>query len=101
MKISLLVSYYLIQAYIFVVIVRVFWSWTALYPHNPLVRKFYAPPYYYFVRALYALVDPVVKPLRRKISTGQNTYIDLGPVILILILILAQTAVRRFLLSLQ
>ena len=86
----------LLSTYMFCVLMRVAWAWTEHYPHNPLVRKAYRPPFVHVLRFLFAVVDPVVRPLRRYIPMGRGgMFLDLGPLILLLILMLTQTILRR------
>jgi uncharacterized protein YggT (Ycf19 family) len=86
----------LVSIYIVIVVVRVLWSWTDHFPHNPLVRKAYRPPFVHVLRTLFRLVDPVVKPFRKFLPLGRGgLFLDVGPIILMLILILFQAFLRR------
>ncbi|UCF80125.1 MAG: YggT family protein [Acidobacteriota bacterium] len=92
----------LVSLYIVIVLVRVLWSWTDHFPHNPLVRKAYRPPFVHVLRTLFRLVDPVVKPFRKFLPLGRGgMFLDVGPLILMLILILIQAFLRRLMLALD
>ncbi|MBA4418397.1 MAG: hypothetical protein C0392_10885 [Syntrophus sp. (in: bacteria)] len=72
----------LLEAYIWVIIIRAVLSWIRPNPMNPLVR------------IIYALVDPVTYKMSRMFPTRIGM-LDLAPFILILIVIFLQ----RFLVS--
>ncbi len=90
----------LVSFYIGLVIVRVLWSWTDHFPHNPHVRKAYRPPFVYVLRTIFRLVDPAIKPFRKYLPLGRGgMFLDLGPVLLILVLILVQALLQRLMFS--
>ncbi|MCX7991003.1 MAG: YggT family protein [Proteobacteria bacterium] len=66
----------LITIYTYIIIARVFTSWVSANPYNPIVRT------------LYFLTEPVLSKIRKIIPfipVGAG-YIDLSPIILILLL---------------
>ncbi|MFW6130512.1 MAG: YggT family protein [Atribacterota bacterium] len=63
----------LLDIYTFIIIIRAILSWTQIDPYNPLFR---------FV---YALTEPVLRPLRLLISAG-SMGIDFSPIIAILLI---------------
>jgi uncharacterized protein YggT (Ycf19 family) len=84
-----------LSLYIYIVLFRVLWSWTALHPYNPYVQRAYRPPFVHVLRLLFAMVDPLTKPLRRYIPLGRHSVVDAGPAILILCVIVLQLGIER------
>lgn len=66
---------YILWAYMWVVIIRALISWVSPDPGNP------------FVRVLYEITEPVLRPIRRRLPM---TGIDLSPVIVILAIMFLQ-----------
>lgn len=64
----------LLSAYMWVIIIRAVLSWVSPDPYNPIVR------------ALYAITDPVLSFLRRKLPLGAGS-IDFSPMVAILIIL--------------
>ena len=64
----------LLSAYMWVIIIRAVLSWVSPDPYNPIVR------------ALYAITDPVLSFLRRKLPLGAGS-IDFSPMVAILVIL--------------
>jgi len=73
---------YVLWAYMWVFIVRAVLSWVSPDPYNPIVR------------AIYALTEPVLSPLRRKLPLYAGS-IDFSVVVAVLIIIFLQRFVVR------
>jgi YggT family protein len=84
------ILHYVLQGYMWIVIIRALLSWVNPDPYNPIVR------------ALYALTDPVLSRLRRRFPLMAGS-IDFSPWVVILVIMfldrflvasLAQLALR-------
>ena len=73
---------YVLWAYMWVFISRAVLSWVSPDPYNPIVR------------AIYALTEPVLSPLRRKLPLYAGS-IDFSVVVAVLIIIFLQRFVVR------
>jgi len=73
---------YVLWAYMWVFIARAVLSWVSPDPYNPIVR------------AIYALTEPVLSPLRRKLPLYAGS-IDFSVVVAVLIIIFLQRFVVR------
>ena len=75
-----------ISVYIFIIIARAVISWVNPDPYNPIVQT------------LYKLTEPVLYPIRRMLlrRTG-NIGIDFSPFVVIILLYLFRTILRRIL----
>jgi YggT family protein len=73
MRILFLFLMYLITAYEFLLFVRVLLSWVTVSPTNPLVR------------ALFAITEPVLAPVRRLIRPIGGA-LDISPMVVLLVL---------------
>jgi YggT family protein len=65
--------HYAITAYVWIIIARALISWVSPDPHNPIVRF------------LYRATEPVLRPIRRRMST-YAIGLDLSPLVAILAL---------------
>lgn len=91
MRISGLVSL-VFQVYFLVVLARVIFSWLRLPPRG-LLTEYVGP-------AVYALTEPLLRPIRRVLFRHQGGLpIDFSPMLLILILSVLETIILRALLS--
>lgn len=73
------VADYVLWAYMWIIIARALISWVNPDPWNPIVRF------------LERVTEPVLYPIRRRLSFGMG--LDLSPVIAILIIIFLQVAI--------
>ena len=90
----------IVSIYIVIVLVRVLWSWTDHFPHHPLVRRAYRPPFVHVLRLMFRLVDPAVRPFRKFFPLGRSgMMLDAGPLLLMLVLFLIQALLRRLMLG--
>ena len=78
---------YALWAYMWVFILRAVLSWVSPDPYNPIVR------------ALYALTEPVLSRLRRKLPLFAGS-IDFAPMVVILFILFLQRFVVRTLFDL-
>ncbi len=78
---------YVLWAYMWVIIIRAVLSWVNPDPYNPIVR------------GLYAITDPVLSFLRRKLPLFAGS-IDFAPIVAILIIVFLQRFVVRTLFDL-
>ncbi len=78
---------YALWAYMWVFIIRAVLSWVSPDPYNPIVR------------ALYAITEPVLSLLRRKLPLFAGA-IDFSPMVAILIILFLQRFVVRTLIDL-
>jgi len=78
---------YVLWAYMWAIIIRAVLSWVSPDPYNPIVR------------ALYAITDPVLSYLRRKLPLFAGS-IDFAPIVAILIIVFLQRFVVRTLFDL-
>lgn len=89
----------LLGVYMFLVLMRVAWSWTDHFPRNPLVRRAWRPPFVYVLRFLFAVVDPAVRPFRKFIPVGGGMFLDVGPLVLFLLVVVARAGVQRLIVN--
>lgn len=75
------------KLYTYILLARIFLSWVNPDPYNPLVKF------------IYNVTEPVLKPFRVIIRTG-NMGIDLSPIIAFFLLDLLRQFIINFLLSL-
>jgi len=73
---------YILWAYMWVFIIRAVLSWVSPDPYNPIVR------------AIYAVTEPVLSPLRRKLPLYAGS-IDFSVVVAVLIIVFLQRFVVR------
>ena len=73
---------YVLWAYMWVFIIRAVLSWVSPDPYNPIVR------------AIYAVTEPVLSPLRRKLPLYAGS-IDFSVVVAVLIIVFLQRFVVR------
>src|SRR3989442_9777364 len=73
-----------INAYIWIIIIRALISWVNPDPHNPIVRF------------LYQITEPVLRPIRRRLPTFQLG-LDLSPLIVLLVIFFLQSFLVRVL----
>ena len=78
---------YALSAYMWVFILRAVLSWVNPDPYNPIVR------------ALYALTEPVLSRLRRKLPLFAGS-IDFAPMVAVLVIVFLQRFVVRTLVDL-
>ena len=78
---------YVLWAYMWVFIIRAVLSWVSPDPYNPIVR------------AIYALTEPVLSPLRRKLPLYAGS-IDFSIIVVVLIIVFLQYFVVRSLFDL-
>jgi len=78
---------YILLAYMWVFIIRAVLSWVSPDPYNPIVR------------AIYAITEPVLSPLRRKLPLYAGS-IDFSVAVAVLIIIFLQRFVVRSLFEL-
>ena len=78
---------YVLWAYMWVFIIRAVLSWVSPDPYNPIVRT------------IYALTEPVLSPLRRKLPLYAGT-IDFSIAVAVLIIVFLQRFVVRSLVEL-
>jgi YggT family protein len=78
---------YALWAYMWAFIIRAVLSWVSPDPYNPIVR------------ALYAITEPVLSQLRRRLPLFAGS-IDFSPVVAILIIVFLQRFVVRTLFDL-
>ncbi|MCL1925926.1 MAG: YggT family protein [Syntrophorhabdaceae bacterium] len=78
---------YVLLAYMWVFIIRAVLSWVSPDPYNPIVRT------------IYALTEPVLSPLRRKLPLYAGS-IDFSVAVAVLIIIFLQRFVVRSLFEL-
>jgi len=78
---------YALWAYMWAFILRAVLSWVSPDPYNPIVR------------ALYALTEPVLSRMRRKLPLFAGS-IDFAPMVVVLVIIFLQRFVVRTLLDL-
>lgn len=76
-----------LSAYMWVFIIRAVLSWVSPDPYNPIVR------------AIYAVTEPVLSPLRRKLPLYAGS-IDFSIVVVVLIIVFLQHFVVRSLFDL-
>ena len=76
MALASLVNYTL-QAYFWIIIARAVLSWVNPDPFNPIVRF------------LYRVTEPVLRPLRRRLSPMQ-TGLDISPMVVVLVIVFLQ-----------
>jgi YggT family protein len=62
-----------LTVYMWIIIISALLTWVNPDPYNPIVRF------------LYSVTDPVLRPIRRRISLGLG--VDISPIIVILIII--------------
>lgn len=83
---------YFLQIYYFVIFGRIILSWFMMGPsgNRTLIRIY---------RVLYGLTEPILAPLRRIIPTVKfgMGYLDLSPLVLLILVMLAQQVVERYL----
>jgi len=65
---------WVVEAYKWVIVVRVLLTWVSPDPHNPIVR------------ALAVLTEPALRPFRRLLNPARTGGIDFSPIIPILFL---------------
>ncbi len=82
---------FLIQAYEFLIFIRVLLSWVNVNPYQPTID-------HPLVDLLYRITDPVLRPLRRIIPSLGG--LDLSPVVALILLEILRQIVFRTLLSL-
>ena len=75
------IVYYLLELYMYIVIARALLSWVNPDPWNPIVQ--------FLERAN----EPVLHPIRRRLSWGMG--IDLSPIVAILLIVFLQYALVR------
>jgi YggT family protein len=78
---------YALRAYMWAIIIRAVLSWVSPDPYNPIVR------------GLYAVTDPVLSFLRRKLPLFAGS-IDFAPIVAILVIVFLQRFVVRTLFDL-
>ena len=78
---------YVLWAYMWVFIIRAVLSWVSPDPYNPIVR------------AIYALTEPVLSPLRRKLPLYAGS-IDFSIIVVVLVIVFLQRFVVRTLFDL-
>jgi YggT family protein len=78
---------FVLTAYMWVFIIRAVLSWVSPDPYNPIVR------------AIYALTEPVLSPLRRKLPLYAGS-IDFSIVVVVLLIMFLQRFVVRSLFDL-
>jgi YggT family protein len=78
---------YVLWAYMWAFIIRAVLSWVSPDPYNPIVR------------ALYAVTEPVLSQLRRRLPLFAGS-IDFSPMVAILLIVFLQRFVVRTLLDL-
>ncbi|MBP2673458.1 MAG: hypothetical protein H6Q84_298 [Deltaproteobacteria bacterium] len=78
---------YALWAYMWAIIIRAVLSWVSPDPYNPIVR------------GLYAVTDPVLSFLRRKLPLFAGS-IDFAPIVAILVIVFLQRFVVRTLFDL-
>jgi YggT family protein len=78
---------YVLWAYMWVFIIRAVLSWVSPDPYNPIVR------------AIYALTEPVLSPLRRKLPLYAGS-IDFSIIVVVLVIVFLQRFVVRSLFDL-
>jgi len=78
---------YVLEIYIWVVIIAAILSWFNISPYNPIVR---------FLRAV---TDPVLNPIRKVIGRSLGPF-DISPIIVILAIIFIQKFLIRSLIEL-
>jgi YggT family protein len=83
---------FLIQAYEFLIFIRVLLSWINVNPYRPAID-------HPIVDLLYRITDPVLQPLRRIIPPLGGT-LDLSPVVALILLEILRQILFRVLLSL-
>jgi len=89
MSLVLTLLYWAIQIYIWVVIASAIASWLVAFrvvnPNNPTIRT--------ILRVIERLTEPVLRPIRRVLPSFGG--IDFSPIVLLLILWLAQSLLLR------
>lgn len=83
---------FLIQAYEFLIFIRVLLSWINVNPYRPAIN-------HPIVDLLYRITDPVLQPLRRIIPPLGGT-LDLSPIIALILLEILRQILFRILLGL-
>ena len=83
---------FLIQAYEFLIFIRVLLSWINVNPYRPAID-------HPIVDLLYRITDPVLQPLRRIIPPLGGT-LDLSPIIALILLEILRQILFRILLGL-
>lgn len=83
---------FLIQAYEFLIFIRVLLSWINVNPYRPAIN-------HPIVDLLYRITDPVLQPLRRVIPPLGGT-LDLSPIIALILLEILRQILFRILLGL-
>jgi len=78
---------YVLWAYVWIFIIRALLSWVSPDPYNPIVRT------------IYAVTEPVLSPLRRKLPLYAGS-IDFSVIVAVLIIIFIQRFVVKSLLDL-
>lgn len=73
---SATVIYYLLNIYMWIIIIRALISWVNPDPYNPIVRF------------LYQVTEPILYPIRRRLPFMGG--IDLSPIIVLLVIIFLQ-----------
>jgi YggT family protein len=68
---------YALWAYMWIIIARALLSWVSPDPFNPIVRF------------LYRVTEPVLRPLRRRLSPMQ-TGLDISPMVVVLVIVFLQ-----------
>jgi YggT family protein len=71
----------LVNAYVWILVIRALLSWVSPDPHNPLVR------------ILHTITEPVLRPLRRLAPPHKLGGLDLSPMIAILLLVFLRNGV--------
>jgi YggT family protein len=71
----------LVNAYIWVIVIRAVLSWVNPDPYNPLVR------------ILYRLTEPVLSPLRKLVPPHKVGGLDLSPMLAILLLVFLRNGI--------
>ncbi len=82
MRVIASLIHYLLQIYLWIVIIRAVLSWVQPNPGNPLVRF------------IYNLVDPVTYRISKVIPTRLGA-VDMAPMILIVLIVLLRSLVAR------
>lgn len=70
------VTYYLLNIYMWIIIIRALISWVNPDPYNPIVRF------------LYQATEPILYPIRRRLSFMGG--VDLSPIIVLLVIVFLQ-----------
>jgi len=73
---------FLLQVYMWIIIISALLSWVNPDPYNPIVRT------------LYSLTEPVLRPIRKRIGVFGG--FDFSPIVVILAIMLLQRLIDKF-----